>query len=82
MPTNPNDYPVNLYPVFIDYSAYNLQEITNGYCIDAYPNNRANGTRAIQVASFTDRDRAQQFADFLRNRIGSGDVGFPNTFYQ
>jgi serine/threonine protein kinase len=60
----------NWYPVFINNA--DLEEIWQKYCQDAINKTRDNGTPAVQVASFTDRLRAVNFA----NRVG-GDVGRP-----
>lgn len=60
----------NWYPVFIDNG--NLGQVRQQYCQDAIAKTRDNGTPSIQVASFTSRQRAADFAD----RVG-GDVGEP-----
>ncbi len=66
------------YPVFIEYSEKNLQAVKSNYCADAYKANRKDsGEVAIQVASFTNRERAELFSDFLKSKLGSGDVGEP-----
>ena len=59
------------YPVFIDHG--DLASIHSELCIDAIETTRKDtGILAVQVASFSDRDRAVAFA----NKIG-GDVGEP-----
>ncbi|MCG9891328.1 MAG: protein kinase [Thermosynechococcaceae cyanobacterium MS004] len=60
----------NWYPVFIDNA--DLGEVQRTYCGDAIAKVRDNGTPAVQVASFTDRGRAENFAA----QVG-GDVGEP-----
>jgi serine/threonine protein kinase, bacterial len=58
------------YPVFIDNA--DVRRVRQKYCRDAIAKTRDNGTPAVQVASFTDRQRAVKFAD----RVG-GEVGQP-----
>ena len=65
----PTDFTL-LFPVFTAYSTSNLADIRNLYCEDAYQN----GDR-IQVASFTSRDKAEEFSIFLKGRLGSGLIG-------
>ncbi len=57
------------YPVFID--GRNLSEVRQKYCQDALPKTRDDGTPSIQVASFTDRQRAESFADRVGGAVGS-----------
>jgi hypothetical protein len=70
---------VTLYPVFVNYTPEDLQSITTSLCLDAFRMQRENGQFSIQVASFTDRGRAQNFAEFLTNRFGNAEVGSPST---
>jgi serine/threonine-protein kinase len=73
--------PIQFYPVFIKYSQSNLQTIKSNFCADAYRKTRSDtGEVAIQVASFTNRSRAELFSDFMKRKLGSGDVGQPTTF--
>lgn len=73
--------PTPFYPVFIEYSESNLQAVKSNFCADAYKANRKDtGQEAIQVASFTDRDRAASLSDFLKRKIGSGEVGQPTVY--
>lgn len=66
------------YPVFIEYSQNNLQRVKLNFCADAYKTTRKDtGEVAIQVASFTNRSRAELFSDFIKSKLGSGDVGQP-----
>lgn len=71
--------PYQLYPVFTTYSDSNLRYVQNNLCRDAFRTTREDGRDAIQVASFTDRNRAYDFANLLRSRVGSGEVGTPNN---
>ncbi len=58
------------YPVFMNNA--DVRQVRRKYCRDAIAKTRDNGTPAVQVASFTDRQRAVAFAD----RVG-GEVGQP-----
>ncbi len=72
---------IQFYPVFIEYSDSNLKTIKSNFCIDAYKKTRSDtGEIAIQVASFTNRSRAELFSDFMKRKVGSGDVGKPTTY--
>ncbi len=73
LPVSPKD---RWYPVYLDYSESLLAHIKNNYCRDAVSVN-VDGRRLIQVASFRNIVTAQRFADFLRERFGSGMVGEP-----
>lgn len=64
------------YPVYVDYSESNLSIIRNSYCADAIKNWREiKGFSSIQVASFISYAKAQEFANIMRNEMGSGEVG-------
>lgn len=79
----PNDSKTNtakLYPVFIDYNESNLQTVRTNYCRDAFKKpSKDKGQEAIQVASFTSEERANQFKEFLESKLGSvsAEVGEP-----
>ncbi len=77
-PTNPQDYPVSFYPVFIDNNDTNLRQIRAEFCADARPvfREKMNKT-SIQVASFTSSQRAEEFRAFLASRFGNSEVGEP-----
>ncbi|WP_404785095.1 pentapeptide repeat-containing protein [Altericista sp. CCNU0014] len=76
LPTRAKDYPVNLYPVFVRYSPATLKTVTQQFCRDAFATDRSGlGVRSIQVASFTNQQRATQFARFMMQKVGSGEVG-------
>jgi serine/threonine protein kinase len=75
LPTNASS-PTKFYPVFIEFSDENLQQVTDSYCRDAYKTKRQDtGKTAIQVASFNDRNQAKLFSDFMVRKVGSGEVG-------
>ncbi|HEY9825842.1 MAG TPA: pentapeptide repeat-containing protein [Stenomitos sp.] len=76
LPSNPNNFPLNLYPVFINNTSQNLEIVVRQFCQDAFETTRKDsGTPSIQVASFTSRERAEQFAEFMTQKVGSGEVG-------
>jgi serine/threonine-protein kinase len=58
------------YPVFINRA--DLDQVRRQTCQDAIAKTRNDGTPAVQVASFTSREKAETFA----NQVG-GDVGEP-----
>jgi serine/threonine protein kinase len=72
---------IQFYPVFLEYSESNLQTVKSNFCADAYRTNRTDtGAVAIQVASFTNRSRAELFRDFMNRKLGSGEVGEPTVY--
>jgi serine/threonine protein kinase len=72
---------IEFHPVFIQYSESSLQTVKSNFCADAYKTTRRDsGEVAIQVASFTDRRRAESFSDFMNTKVGSGDVGQPTIY--
>lgn len=72
MPRNINEFPIDFYPVYIDFSESNLSFIKSNFCKDAYRITRKQtGQASIQVASFSSRQRAEKFRDFLINRVGN-----------
>ncbi|MEG4586159.1 hypothetical protein QUA54_13220 [Microcoleus sp. MOSTC5] len=76
LPADPKAYPVNLYPVFVDYSESNLQTVTSKFCQDALLKTiEKTGKQAVQVGSFLTVDRANAFKEFMLKNIGSGEVG-------
>lgn len=75
---NDNGSAISLYPVFVEYSDSNLQQIKSQFCQDALPKIRKDTNRqAVQVASFSSRDRAVLFTDFLSKRVKGVSVGEP-----
>lgn len=80
LPTNSKS-PTQFYPVFVDFTDNNLQQITTRFCEDAYKTIRKdNGQVGIQVASFTNRAQAKLFSDFMNRKLGSGEVGQATTY--
>lgn len=79
-PTDPQDYPVSFHPVFIDNTDANLTRIKADFCADARPVYREKMKKtSIQVASFTSRQRAEEFRAFLASRFGNAEVGEPRV---
>ena len=82
LPNDSKTDTVNFYPVFIDYNKSNLQTVKANYCRDALKTHRKDkGKEAIQVASFTSEERANQFKEFLGNKLGSvsAEIGEPTV---
>ncbi|WP_107667103.1 surface-adhesin E family protein [Cyanothece sp. BG0011] len=69
-----------LYPVFVDYSPETLRYINNNLCRDAFKTRRQDGRLSIQVASFTTRSNAEEFANFVQEQLGNSEVGNPTNF--
>jgi hypothetical protein len=64
------------YPVYVDDTPENLNAIHTNYCRDAIRKYRQNEQiYSIQVASFTNEDKARQFAELMQLNLGSGEVG-------
>jgi serine/threonine protein kinase len=82
-PADPNAYPVRFYPVFLEKSERNLQQVRARFCRDAYPMVRKdNNQESIQVASFLSRERAELFRDFLWENVGWAEVGTVSIIYE
>jgi hypothetical protein len=78
LPSDPKLYPVNLYPVYIEYSNQNLAQVRSQFCQDALDVNREkNNKKSIQVASFVNPQRANNFKEFLKKKFGNAEVGEP-----
>ncbi|MEG3970918.1 hypothetical protein QUA00_25335 [Microcoleus sp. T2B6] len=75
MPTDKKTDTIKLYPVFVDYSDSNLKTIKANYCGDALKiTTKDKGKYVIQVASFTDEKRVNQFKEFLARKLGNSSV--------
>ena len=80
LPTDPKAYPVNLYPVYVDFNEPLLKKIKNRFCQDAFQKTRENNKKGmIQVASFTDVERANVFRSLMVKEFWSGEVGEPTV---
>jgi len=79
LPTNPNDYPVDFYPVYLPDSEANLQ-LAQRFCQDALSKRRKDSrTRAVQVAAFTTKQKAIEFRDFLNSETSGSTIAPPTT---
>jgi serine/threonine-protein kinase len=80
LPDDPQIYPIEFYPIYIDYSDSNLQAVQSKFCRDALKRYRKILEKdSIQVASFTSKERANHFKNLMHQEFGSGEVGEPNT---
>jgi hypothetical protein len=67
------------YPVFVQQSRTSLQTVSSRFCGDALIKYRDTIDRKdIQVASFRNRDRAEELAQILQQSLGTGEVGSPS----
>jgi hypothetical protein len=73
---------VQFYPVNISYSPSSLQFAITNYCGDAYQKTESStGNKLIQISSFLSQEKAQEFADFVNERMNGAVVGEPTTIY-
>ena len=83
IPTDPNVYPINFYPVNTPYSEENLAKVHTYFCRDAFPKiSKDTGEKVIQVVSFTNLDKARAFANLVNFEIKGATVGSPTTIYK
>ena len=83
LPTNANDFPVDLYPVFVNNSPSTHSTVVANFCRDAFVTKRKDsGIHSIQVASFSSQQRAAQFAQFMMQKVGSAEVGTPTRVFK
>lgn len=76
LPSDPRDYPVTFYPVFIPYSEINLDKARSLFCQDSLKVRRKDTKDiAIQVASFNDEEKSKDFANFINSEIIDAEVG-------
>lgn len=69
------------YPVYVDDTPENLNTVRSNYCRDAIRKYRKKEQiNAIQVASFTNQLKAEEFAQLMQMNIGSGEVGEPTVY--
>jgi|JI91814CRNA_FD_contig_121_280229_length_6048_multi_5_in_0_out_0_3 hypothetical protein len=80
LPTNPSAYPLDYYPIFLNYNENNLEVVKSNLCRDAFPKTRLSGERSIQVASFPSKERAEAFLKFVETKHPGGkwEIGQPN----
>jgi hypothetical protein len=68
------------YPVYIANTEQNFNSIRTNFCQDAIRKYRKEQQiTSIQVSSFTDRSKAEEFASLMQNNLGSGEVGEPTV---
>jgi hypothetical protein len=78
LPSDSKVYPVDLYPVFTDYSEKNLKVVTTELCQDAIRSTRQKTNKqSIQVGSFIGKTRAEEFKSFIQKKLGNAEVGEP-----
>jgi Pentapeptide repeats (8 copies) len=83
LPRDPNKFPVKIYPVFVNYSSANLAKVSKQFCRDAFRTQpQQSGAAVIQVASFKSPTRAKQFAEFIKQKVGSGYTGKATQIYR
>ena len=69
------------YPVYVDDTPENLSTIRSYYCQDAIRKYRQQKQiHSIQVASFINESKAEQFASLMQEKVGSGEVGEPTVY--
>lgn len=82
-PTDYREYPVSFYPVNVPYSLTNLDKTQLYFCQDAYKKiSKDTREEEIQVASFTNYEKASSFARFIGSIIADARVGSPTTIYE
>ncbi|MGF1460258.1 MAG: hypothetical protein ACFBSG_14690 [Leptolyngbyaceae cyanobacterium] len=64
-------YPWLMVPVFLMFSEENLLQVSTSYCEDAFYSKRKD---RVQVATFSDFDKAHYFHQFLASKFGEQQV--------
>ena len=81
-PSYSNITSIQFYPVNIPYSPENLELVRSNFCQDAYQKrDKSTGEKLIQMSSFTDQGKAQEFVQFINTKISGASVGQPTTVY-
>jgi hypothetical protein len=76
LPEDPDAYPVEFYPVLIDYSESNLESVQSQFCRDSLKIYRESLDKEyIQVSSFIGRERANQFKEFIQSEFVNLEIG-------
>lgn len=82
-PSNPNDYPVEFYRVQVPYSETNLSKARGYFCRDALPAiSQDTGEKVVQISSFTNQEKAKDFAVFVNTKISGVKVDSPIIIYE
>jgi hypothetical protein len=78
LPTSSDKFPVSFYPVYVGMTDKNLEKITQSFCGDAYAMTRKDAAKkAIQVASFTSLNKADDFKAYLSQFFSGVEIGEP-----
>ncbi len=79
-PLDSSEYPIDFYPVYIDFSEKNLEKVKTNFCRDSYTKKRElTGKKSIKVASFSNYKKAEDFQDIMSDKFGNAEIGEPNT---
>ena len=80
LPSDPNDYPVTFYPVFVPYSEANLNTARSLFCQDALKVRRKDTQEiAVQISSFTSEEKSRSFANFINSEFSDAEIGQPTV---
>ncbi|AFY83812.1 hypothetical protein [Oscillatoria acuminata] len=80
LPTDPNAFPVDFYPVFIPQSEANLAKAKSKLCQDSFnKTSKDTGELVIQVASFTTVEKAISFKNFITSEFPGARLGEKTT---
>lgn len=80
LPSDPNEYPVTFYPVFVPYSEANLNTARSLFCQDALKVRRKDTKEiAVQISSFTSKEKSRSFANFINSEISDAEIGQPTV---
>jgi len=78
LPTDPSAYPVSLYSVRVPDTDANLSKAISDFCRDAFRKiAKDTGEEVVQIASFIDQQKAQDFAKLLNSEMNGAVVGAP-----
>jgi hypothetical protein len=78
LPSDQKAYPINFYPVEAPYSTSNLDKIRANFCRDAFQKT-SDGIQLVQIASFTNKEKAQAFSSLVKSIVNGVKVGTPTT---
>ena len=82
-PTDLSEYPVEFYPVNVPYSPANLENAKLYFCRDALKKiSKDTQEEEVQIASFTSREKASEFAKFIDSEIADARIGVPTVIYE
>ncbi len=76
LPRDTSAYPLEFFPVFIEFTPDNLIKVKQDFCGDAYQTIRElTGQKAIQIASFSSKEKANEFRALMEENFGNAEVG-------